>query len=430
MQKRVFPTGGMTITEKILAYSSGEERVEPGQIVESRLDLLLVNDVTGPLAIDQFERIGVDSVFDKQRIALVQDHYAPNKDIKSAEQCKSLREFSHRMEIENFWEIGRCGIEHVLLPESGLVQPGMTIIGADSHTCTYGAFGAFSTGVGSTEAAVGMATGRCWFKIPESQHHRLDGKLGKMVTSKDAILTIIGEIGVDGATYQAMEFAGSAVDDMTPDSRATMCNMAIEAGAKNGIVAPDDSTRDYISDAVADPYEFENLYSDDGCSYQSRYQHDAGEMEPVVSAPPLPSNVIPARKAEDVSIDQAFLGSCTNGKLEDLALAADILRGRSVDPKVRMVVIPATWKIYRQAMDEGYISTFLDAKACVSCPTCGPCLGGHMGVLAEGETCVSSTNRNFVGRMGSPKSEVYLASPATVAASALTGRMTDPRTIS
>ncbi len=429
METRVFPKDGMTITEKLLAWSSRRERAEPGEIVESGLDLVLVNDVTGPMAIDRFRRIGVEQVFDPDRIALVQDHYAPNKDIKSAEQCKALRDFSREMGIENFWEIGRCGIEHVLLPESGLVQPGMTIIGADSHTCTYGAFGAFSTGVGSTEAAVSMASGRCWFRVPESQLHTVDGALPELVTSKDVILTIIGRMGVDGATYKAMEFTGEAVDRMTLDSRATMCNMAIEAGAKNGVVAPDERTLEYVSGRVDEPIVVENLQSDEDCSYESRFDYDADEMEPVVALPPLPSNVVPAREVEDVTIDQAFLGSCTNGKLEDLELAARVIDGEKVDPGVRMIVIPATWQIYGDALEGGYLETFLDAGACVSCPTCGPCLGGHMGVLAAGERCISSTNRNFVGRMGSPDSEVYLASPATVAASALTGRITDPRSI-
>jgi len=429
LKKRVFGAGGMTMVEKLLAWSSGRPSVRPGEIVEGSLDLVLMNDVTGPLAIEQFKKIGVDDVFDRRKIALVTDHYAPNKDIRSAEQCKILRDFSAEKGIENYWEIGRCGIEHVLLPESGLVQPGMSIVGADSHTCTYGAFGAFATGIGSTEAAVAMATGKCWFRVPESQLHEVNGSLGRMVTSKDVILTIIGRIGVEGASYMSMEFSGSAVDSMSMDSRATMSNMAIEAGAKCGIIEPDENTCSYVGERIQDPIQAENLHSDGNCEYSSRQVYDAGEIEPVVAIPPLPSSVRPTTEISGVNIDQAFLGSCTNGKLEDLALAAEIMGSEEVHDGVRMIVIPATWKIYREAMDLGYLETFLDAGACVSCPTCGPCLGGHMGVLAEGERCISSTNRNFVGRMGSTKSEVYLASPATVAASAITGEITDPRTI-
>jgi len=429
LQRRVFGAGGMTMAEKLLAWSSGRDRVSPGQIVESQLDLVLMNDVTGPLAIDQFYRIGVKTIFDPAKIALVQDHYAPNKDVMSAEQAKVLREFSRKMDVKNFWEIGRCGIEHVLLPESGLVQPGAVIVGADSHTCTYGAFGAFATGIGSTEAAVAMATGRCWFRVPESQLHRFEGRLGKLVTSKDLILHVIGRIGVEGASYMSMEFSGPTIDSMTMDSRATMCNMAIEAGAKCGIIEPDEVTREYLRGRVPEPIEVENLRSDEDCRYAREYEYRADEVEPLVALPSLPSNVVPARKVGDVKIDQAFLGSCTNGKLEDLAMAAKILDGERVNRSVRMIVIPATWKIYRDALEKGYISAFLDAEALVSAPTCGPCLGGHMGVLARGEKCISSTNRNFVGRMGSPESEVYLASPATVAASAITGYITDPRSI-
>jgi 3-isopropylmalate/(R)-2-methylmalate dehydratase large subunit len=390
--------------------------------------MVLMNDVTGPLAIDQFRKIGVKNVFDKAKISLVTDHYAPNKDIKSAEQCKMLRDFAGEKGIDNYWEIGKCGIEHVLLPESGLVQPGLIIVGADSHTCTYGAFGAFATGIGSTEAAVAMATGKCWFRVPKSQLHTIEGELGRMVTSKDVILSIIGRIGVEGASYMSMEFAGSAVDSMSLDSRATISNMTIEAGAKCGIIAPDENTRKYVGERVEDPIETENLEPDEDCRYEAEFHYDAAKIEPVVALPPLPSNVTPAANV-DVKIDQAFLGSCTNGKLEDLALAASIIEDEKVAPGVRMIVIPATWQIYRQSMELGYTTTFLDAGACVSCPTCGPCLGGHMGVLADGERCISSTNRNFVGRMGSTKSEVYLASPATVAASAITGKITDPRSV-
>ncbi len=419
----------MTLTEKLLAWSSDRPFVKPGEIVQSKLDLVLVNDVTGPLAIDQFRKIGAEGVFDPGKIALVTDHYAPNKDVMSAEQCKMLRDFSREMGITNYWEIGRCGIEHVLLPESGLIQPGMTIAGADSHTCTYGAFGAFATGIGSTEAAVAMATGQCWFRVPESQLHMIEGRLGRHVTSKDVVLTIIGRIGVEGASYMAMEFGGSTVESMSMDSRATICNMAIEAGAKCGVIAPDGATLRYVTERAKQAMEVENLRSDDDCRYSSVYRYRAEDIEPVVALPPLPSNCVPAARASHVEVDQAFLGSCTNGKLEDLALAAGILKGRKIHPRVRMIVIPATWTIYREAMERGYIGTFLDAGACVSCPTCGPCLGGHMGVLADGERCISSTNRNFVGRMGSAKSEVYLASPATVAASAITGHITDPRSI-
>ena len=327
MDRRVFERDGMTMVEKLLGWSSDTKRVGPGMIVESRLDLVLVNDVTGPLAIDQFRKIGVERVFDPSKIALVMDHYAPNKDVMSAAQCTMLRKFAREMGIKGFWEIGRCGIEHVLLPESGLVKPGMVIVGADSHTCTYGAWGAFATGIGSTEAAVAMATGKCWFRVPESQLHRIEGRLGKYVTSKDVILTVTKRIGVEGASYMAMEFSGSTVEAMSLDSRATMCNMAIEAGAKCGIVEPDELTHRYVADRTAEMIDVENLCSDEDCRYAARFEFDAAAIEPLVALPPLPSNCVPAAEASHVEIDQAFLGSCTNGKLEDLSIAAELLKG-------------------------------------------------------------------------------------------------------
>lgn len=415
---------GMTITEKIIAAHAGLERVEPGELVSARLDLVLANDITAPIAIREFEKLGADGVWDRDRVVLVPDHYAPNKDIKAAEQCKTMREFARRMGLTNYFEVGRMGVEHALLPEQGLVVPGDLVIGADSHTCTYGALGAFSTGVGSTDAAVGMATGEVWLKVPASVRFVVTGKLGPWVTGKDVILHIIGDIGVDGALYRAMEFTGDAIASLSMDSRLALCNMAIEAGAKNGIIAVDEVTREYVEGRGARAsVEF---FSDDDADYEGVREYSATDIVPTVAFPHLPSNTRPASESSEVTIDQVVIGSCTNGREEDLEIAARILAGRKVHDDVRLLVIPATQEIYKKALRRGWIDTFVEAGAAVSTPTCGPCLGGHMGILAEGERALATTNRNFVGRMGHPGSEVYLSGPAVAAASAVAGRIVTP----
>ncbi|MGB4270154.1 MAG: 3-isopropylmalate dehydratase large subunit [Spirochaetota bacterium] len=414
---------GMTISEKILAAHAGKERVEPGELIEAKVDLVLGNDITAPIAIKEFEDLGISKVFDNEKIALIPDHFTPNKDIKSAEQVKILREFAKKYNIVHFYDVGRVGVEHALLPELGLVRPGMCIIGADSHTCTYGAFGAFSTGVGSTDMAAAMATGKTWFKVPESIKFVVYGKLQPYVSAKDIILHIIGSIGVDGALYKSMEFTGDTIAELSMEGRMTMANMAIEAGAKNGIFAPDGKTVEYIKSRTGLPYTL--YYSDDDARYAEVKEYDASKIEPTVAFPHLPENAKPAREA-GIPIDQVVIGSCTNGRIEDLRVAAKILKGRKVHKDVRLLIIPATQEVYRKALEEGLIDIFIDAEAAVSAPTCGPCLGGHMGILAEGERCVATTNRNFVGRMGHPKSEVYLASPAVAAASAILGRIAHP----
>ena len=414
----------MTMTEKILAAHAGLDEVTPGQLIECDLDLVLANDVTAPIAIKEFRRIGVDKVWDPRRIALVPDHYAPNKDIKSAEQTKMMREFAREQEITHYYEIGCMGVEHALLPEQGVVGPGDVIIGADSHTCTYGALGAFATGVGSTDAAAGMATGTAWFKVPSTIKFEVTGKLGPWVSGKDLILHIIGMIGVDGALYQAMEFTGETIERLGVDDRFTICNMAIEAGAKSGIIAFDDTTRAYVEGRAERPW---TVYaSDPDAHYSHVIRIDASEIEPTVAFPSLPSNTRPVSHARHVDVDQVVIGSCTNGRIEDLRIAAGILKGRRVDPRVRLIVIPATQAIWTQAMHEGLFDVFVEAGGAVSTPTCGPCLGGHMGILAAGERCLSTTNRNFVGRMGDPTSEVYLASPAVAAATAVAGHIALP----
>lgn len=414
---------GMTISEKILAAHAGKERVEPGELIEAKVDLVLGNDITAPIAIKEFEDLGVSKVFDNEKIALIPDHFTPNKDIKSAQQVKILREFARKYNIVHFYDVGRVGVEHALLPELGLVRPGMCIIGADSHTCTYGAFGAFSTGVGSTDMAAAMATGKTWFKVPESIKFVVYGKLQPYVSAKDIILHIIGSIGVDGALYKSMEFTGDTIAELSMEGRMTMANMAIEAGAKNGIFAPDGKTVEYIKSRTGLPYTL--YYSDDDARYVEIKEYDASKIEPTVAFPHLPENAKPAREA-GIPIDQVVIGSCTNGRIEDLRVAAKILKGRKVHKDVRLLIIPATQEVYRKALEEGLIDIFIEAEAAVSAPTCGPCLGGHMGILAEGERCVATTNRNFVGRMGHPKSEVYLASPAVAAASAILGRIAHP----
>ena len=410
----------MTMAEKILAAHAGLDEVKPGQLIECDLDLVLANDVTAPLAIKTAREI-TDAVFDADKIALVPDHYAPNKDIKSAEQAKIVREFAREQGISHYYEVGCMGVEHALLPEQGVVGPGDLIIGADSHTCTYGALGAFSTGVGSTDAGVGMAVGKAWFKVPETVLIKVDGALAAGVTGKDVILHIIGMIGVDGALYKAIEFVGGAIEGLSMDERLTICNMAVEAGAKAGLIPVDDVARAYLDGRVERPYTVHA--SDPDAEYSQVVEIDAADIVPTVAFPHLPSNTRPVSEARDVRIDQAVIGSCTNGRLEDMRQAAAVLKGRKVAPGVRCIVIPATQKVYRQCIEEGLTDIFLDANCAVSTPTCGPCLGGHMGVLAAGERAVTTTNRNFVGRMGHPDSEVYLASPAVAAASAVLGHI-------
>jgi 3-isopropylmalate/(R)-2-methylmalate dehydratase large subunit len=417
----------MTITEKILAAHAGKESVVPGELINCRLDLTLANDITAPVAIKEFLRLKLDQVFDRDRVVLVPDHFTPNKDIKSAEQCLVIREFARRFQITNYFEVGRMGIEHCLLPEQGLVLPGDLVIGADSHTCTYGALGAFATGVGSTDLAAGMALGECWFKVPESMKFVYHGKLGTWVGGKDLILYTIGDIGVDGARYRAMEFTGEAIESLSVEGRLTMCNMAIEAGAKNGIVPPDEKTIAYVEQRAK--RAFKSYSSDPDAEYVEVREYDVSLIEPQVAFPHLPENARPVGEAAGIEIDQVVIGSCTNGRIEDLRIAAKILAGRKVHPHLRVLVIPGTQQIYLQAMREGLLETFVEAGAAVSTPTCGPCLGGHMGILAEGERAVATTNRNFVGRMGHPKSEVYLAGPAVAAASAVTGCITHPEEV-
>ena len=414
---------GMTITEKILAAHAGRDTVEPGDLIEARVDLVLGNDITAPIAIKEFRELGIERVFDSEAVALIPDHFTPNKDIKSAEQVRILREFAREYGIVHFYDVGRVGVEHALLPELGLTRPGMLIIGADSHTCTYGAMGAFSTGVGSTDMAAAMATGKAWFKVPESIRFVYKGRLNPHVNGKDLILHTIGDIGVDGALYMAMEFTGEAVAALSLEGRLTMANMAIEAGGKNGIFAPDDRTIEYVKNRSSKPY---TVYaSDPDARYAEVREYDVSKIEPLVAYPHLPENVRPARES-GVVIDQVVIGSCTNGRIEDLREAAAILKNRKAHRNVRLIVIPATQEIYRKAMAEGLLDIFVEAEAAVSAPTCGPCLGGHMGILAEGERCLATTNRNFVGRMGHPKSEVYLAGPAVAAASAVLGRIAHP----
>jgi len=414
----------MTITEKILAAHSGRKKVSPGELINAKVDLVLANDITAPIAISEFRKIGAKDVFNKERIALIPDHFAPQKDIKAAEQCKMLREFSREYDLSLYFEVGRMGIEHALLPEEGLVVPGDVIIGADSHTCTYGALGAFSTGVGSTDVAAAMATGECWFKVPESMKFIYYGNLNKWVSGKDIILHTIGDIGVDGALYMAIEFAGETIENLPMYGRLTMCNMAIEAGGKSGIIVPDKITRSYVRKRAKRPPVF--YKSDKSPKYAEVREYDCSKIPLTVSCPHLPSNTRPAAELFEVNVDQVVIGSCTNGRLEDIREAAMIMKGRKVNPNVRMIVIPATQKIYRQAMKEKLLDIFIEAEAVVSTPTCGPCLGGYMGILAKGEKAIATTNRNFIGRMGHPESEVYLSNPAVAAASAVLGRIGTP----
>ena len=414
----------MTISEKILAEHAGLKEVEPGQLINARVDLVLGNDITAPIAIEEMHRIGATKVFDPAKIVMVPDHFVPNKDIKSAQQCQILRQFAKDFQLPHYFEVGEMGIEHALLPEQGLVLPGDLVVGADSHTCTYGALGAFSTGVGSTDIAAAMITGEAWFRVPETLKIVYHGKRRPWVDGKDLILYTIGQIGVDGALYRAMEFTGEAISNLSMDSRLTMANMAVEAGGKNGIIAPDKVTKEYVQSRAKRPYKFFN--SDGEAQYSQALDIDVTRIEPQVAFPHLPSNVKPVSAAGNVPIDQAVIGSCTNGRLEDMRTAARVLKGRKRAPFVRLIIIPATQEIYRQAMKEGLFEIFLDAHAVISTPTCGPCLGGYMGVLAKGERAVTTTNRNFVGRMGHPESEVYLANPAVAAASAVLGRIGSP----
>lgn len=416
---------GMTMTQKILAAHAGLESVQAGQLIEANLDLVLGNDITSPVAIKEMSKMKVDGVFDKDKIALVPDHFVPNKDIKSAEHCKCVREFAYRNEITNYFEVGQMGIEHALLPEKGLTVAGDVIIGADSHTCTYGALGAFSTGVGSTDMAAGMATGKAWFKVPGAIKFNLVGKPNKYISGKDVILHIIGMIGVDGALYKSMEFVGEGVANLSMDDRFTIANMAIEAGGKNGIFPVDEKAIAYMEEHSTKKY---TIYeADEDAVYDEEYTIDLSTLKSTVAFPHLPENTHTIDEIDpELKIDQVVIGSCTNGRIDDLRIAAEILKGRHVAKGMRLIVIPATQAIYLQAMEEGLLKIFIEAGGVVSTPTCGPCLGGYMGILAENERCVSTTNRNFVGRMGHITSEIYLASPAVAAASAVTGRISDP----
>ncbi|MDA8155386.1 MAG: 3-isopropylmalate dehydratase large subunit [Actinomycetota bacterium] len=415
----------MTITEKILAAHCGKKDVRPGELINARVDFVLANDITAPIAIAEFERIGAAKVFDPERVALVPDHFTPQKDIKAAEQCKLLRTFSKAQHLKNYFEIGRMGVEHALLPEEGLVLPGDVVIGADSHTCTYGGLGAFATGVGSTDVASAMATGEIWFKVPESMKFIYKGSgFQKWVGGKDIVLHTIGSIGVDGALYRAMEFTGEGIHGLPMHARLTICNMAIEAGGKAGIIVPDKITEEYVKGRAKRGYKFYD--SDADAAYAEVREYDISKIPLTVACPSLPSNTKPAAELANISIDQVVIGSCTNGRLEDIREAASIIKGRKVNPNIRLIVIPATQRIYREAMKEGLLDVFVEAEAVVSTPTCGPCLGGHMGILAKGERALATTNRNFVGRMGHPESEVYLSGPAVAAATAVLGRIGVP----
>ncbi len=417
----------MTITEKILAVHAGREKVEPGELITAMVDIALANDITAPIAIKKFRESGAKKVFNKDSVVLVPDHFAPNKDIESAEQCKMLRDFAREQDLTHYFEIGEMGVEHALLPEQGIVVPGDVVIGADSHTCTYGGLGAFSTGMGSTDLAAAFITGETWLKVPESMKFVYKGKLNKWVGGKDLILYTIGDVGVDGALYRAMEFTGEVIESLPIEQRLTMANMAIEAGGKNGIIAPDEITEKFVKGrAKRKPLLY---HSDPDAHYCDVREYDCSKLSPQVAFPHLPENVHDVSEASEITIDQVVIGSCTNGRLSDLREAAMVIRGKKVAPYLRMIVIPATQRIYQDALKEGLLDTFIEAGAAVSTPTCGPCLGGHMGVLAKGERAVATTNRNFVGRMGHPESEVYLSNPAVAAASAVTGRITHPEEV-
>lgn len=427
ISERMILSMGMTMTQKILAAHAGLDTVKAGQLINCKLDIVHGNDVTTPVAINEFNKAGFENVFDKSKITMIMDHFTPNKDIKSAANSKQCREFASKYDIDYYYDVGEMGIEHALLPEKGIVGAGDCVIGADSHTCTYGALGAFSTGVGSTDMAAGMATGMAWFKVPSAIKFNLTGKLNEYVMGKDVILHIIGMIGVDGALYKSMEFVGEGLKNLTMDDRLSMANMAIEAGAKNGIFAVDDVATAYMKDRCKRPY---TVYeADPDAEYEAVYDIDLSTIKPTVAFPHLPENTKTFDEIGDIKIDQSVIGSCTNGRLEDMAMAAKILKGRHVHKNVRCIVIPATQQIYLECIKLGYMETFINAGCAVSTPTCGPCLGGHMGILAAGERAVATTNRNFVGRMGHPESEVYLASPAVAAASAVTGKISSPEEI-
>ena len=418
---------GMTMTQKILAAHAGMNEVHAGQLIQAKLDLTLGNDITAPVAINEFEAAGFDKIFDKKKVVLVMDHFTPNKDIKSATQCKQCRVFAKRFGLENFFDVGTMGIEHALLPEKGLVAPGEAVIGADSHTCTYGALNAFSTGVGSTDLGAAMSVGYTWFKVPAAIKINLTGKKKDFVSGKDVILFLIGKIGVDGALYKSLEFSGEGLKELTMADRLTIANMAIEAGAKNGIFPVDDITREFLEGRVT--RDWKAYEPDPDAEYEQVINLDLNEIDCTVSWPHLPENAKPATEGREIKIDQIVIGSCTNGRIDDLKAAADILKGRHLAEGVRGIIIPATQSIYREAMKRGYFDIFLDAGCIISTPTCGPCLGGHMGVLAKGERCVSTTNRNFVGRMGHTESEIYLASPAVAAASGIAGHIAHPKEV-
>jgi len=426
-----------TISEKILLKHTNTKEIHPGEFISAKVDICLGNDITAPFAIEEFERLGYKDVFDRKKIVLVPDHFAPAKDMKSANQCKVLSNFAKKYGIANYFEVGRMGIEHVLLPEMGLVVPGDLVIGADSHTCTYGALGAFSTGIGSTDLAAAFATGECWFKVPESIKFVFSGKLNKWVGGKDLILYIIGRIGVDGARYRSMEFCGPVIESLPMDDRLTMCNMAIEAGGKNGIIAPDKITKKFVKEAlgfgkshgISKKSSPKFYFSDPDAIYSAVYEYDARKIEPLVACPHLPSNVKPVSELGGVNVDQVVIGSCTNGRMSDLRLAAKILRGKKVKSNVRLIVIPGTQHVYLEAVQEGLAKIFIEAGGVFSTPTCGPCLGGHVGILAAGEKAISTTNRNFIGRMGDPTSEVFLSNPAVAAASAIKGSIAHPEEV-
>ncbi len=418
---------GMTITQKILAAHAGLDEVKAGQLITAKTDIVLSNDITGPVAVREMQKVGIDKVFDKNKIAMIPDHFSPTKDIKSAEQCKVLRDFAKAHDITHYYEVGKMGVEHCLLPEQGIVGPGDLVIGADSHTCTYGALGAFATGMGSTDIAAAMISGETWLRVPEAIKVNVIGKPKQWVSGKDVILKLIGEIGVDGALYQSLEFVGEGLKYLSMDSRMSICNMAIEAGAKNGIIAVDDITRAYVKDRFQrEPVEY---FSDEDAEYVREVTIDLSTLKPQVAFPHLPSNTRDIDQVGEVKIDQVVIGSCTNGRLEDMQTAAEILKGKKAAPYLRLIVIPGTPDIYRECLERGYIQIFMDAGAVVSTPTCGPCLGGYMGILAKGERALATTNRNFVGRMGDPESEVYLCNPAIAAASAITGKISAPEEV-
>ncbi len=420
---------GMTITEKILAAHAGLQEVNPGQLIQSQVDIVLANDITAPLAIEQFRASGAKKVFDPEKVVIVADHFAPNKDILSAEQCRFVRQFAKEQKLTHYYEGGEMGVEHALLPEKGIVKPGEVIIGADSHTCTYGALGAFATGVGSTDVAAALITGETWFRVPESIKFIFSGTLKPWVGGKDLILHTIGDIGVDGALYKAMEFTGEVIHELSMADRFSMANMAIEAGAKSGIIVPDALTEHYVHERVQSNYQIKRVTSDDDATYSEIKEYNVDQLEPQVACPHSPENVKNVSEVGKIGIDQAVIGSCTNGRLEDLHIAARILKGKKVAPSVRLIIIPATPWIYQEAMRQGLFEIFLNAHAVISPPTCGPCLGGHMGILAKGEKAIATTNRNFVGRMGHQESELYLASPAVAAASAVLGYIAGPEQI-